>query len=457
MQHIVIVGNGITGITTARNLRKKSDAPITVISSETPFFYSRTALMYIYMGHMTYEDTKPYEDGFWKKNNITLKHGHVKEIDPSNTQILLDNGDSINYGILVIATGSKSNTFGWPGQDLKGVQGLYNLNDIQTLEKNTKDIDRGVIVGGGLIGIEMAEMLLSRNIAVSFLVRENHFWNIVLPDEEAMLIERHLREHHVDLKLSTELKEILPGSNGNVRGILTNKNETISCQFVGLTVGVSPNIEFLTGSEIETDRGILVNEFFETNIDNVYAGGDCAQFKAPLPGRRPVEQVWYTGRMHGEHIAANICGAPKPYEPGIWFNSAKFFDIEYQTYGLVPGKLPDDQDTFYWEHPSGKKSIRINYRKSDQSVTGFNLFGIRGRHAVCEHWIAEKCSLAHVLQNLGAMNFDPEFFIPFENECLTHYNGYFQQENVNLKTPKGLFSSYISSIFNKNAEKGKQL
>jgi NADH dehydrogenase FAD-containing subunit len=83
MQNIVIIGNGIAGITAARHIRKLSDYKITVISGETDHFFSRTALMYIYMGHMKYENTKPYEDWFWKKNRIDLKRAWVKEIDYS--------------------------------------------------------------------------------------------------------------------------------------------------------------------------------------------------------------------------------------------------------------------------------------------------------------------------------------------------------------------------------------
>ena len=127
MQHVVIIGNGIAGITTARHLRKLSDDRITVISAETDHFFSRTALMYIYMGHMKYEHTKPYEDWFWEKNRIELKRAYVSAVDTAKNELQFQDGSSLNYDKLVIATGSKPNKFGWPGQDSKGVQGLYTL------------------------------------------------------------------------------------------------------------------------------------------------------------------------------------------------------------------------------------------------------------------------------------------------------------------------------------------
>lgn len=416
MKHIVIIGNGISGITAARHIRKRSDHKITVISSETDHFFSRTALMYIYMGHMKYENIKPYEDWFWKKNKIDLVRDHVEKVETNSRILHLKSGDKITYDTLIIASGSKSNKFGWPGQDLLGVQGLYGYPDLELMEKNTKGIKRAVIVGGGLIGVEMTEMLLSRGIPVTFLVREPEFWSIVLPMQEARMISRHIRSHHVDLKLNTELKEILSDENGRVKAVVTGNNETIECQFVGLTVGVSPNIDFLKDSGIEVKRGVLVNEFLETNVPGVFALGDCVERKYDLPGRRNIEQVWYTGRMMGEVVAQTICGEKTTYEPGPWFNSAKFFDIEYQTYGNVWSELKSTEDDFYWEHASGTKCVRVVWDKNTNLFLGLNTFGIRMRHECFDRWLREKRSVDFVMEHLGEANFDPEFFQRHEQE-----------------------------------------
>lgn len=454
---IVILGNGIAGITAARHIRKRSDHAITVISDESDYFFSRTALMYVYMGHMRFKDTQPYEDWFWEKNRITLLRARVERIDFQEKKLFTIKGEAIPYDKLLLAVGSKSNKFGWPGQDLDGVHGLYHFQDLEAMERHTPGLERAVIVGGGLIGVEMAEMFHSRNIPVTFLVREPDFWNIVLPPEEARMVNRHLREHHIDLRLGTELKEILPDASGKkCAAVLTNKGEKIECGFVGLTVGVSPNIDFLKDTGLETNRGILVNEFLETNIPDVYAAGDCAELRQARPGRKPIEAVWYTGRMMGETAAYNIIRDwglgiensgtsnpqspipnPQSYNPGIWFNSAKFFDIEYQVYGDIQVKLPDNQATLYWEHPHGKKSIRLNFEKTSGRIVGFNLMGVRYRHEVCERWIRTNTHIEEVLQHLGMANFDPEFCPQHEAELVAIYN---QQtgKNLHLKQKRGL-------------------
>ena len=117
-RHIAILGNGITGVTAARFIRKKSDDRITIISAETDYFFSRTALMYIYMGHMSYEQTKPYEDWFWAKNRIDLRQGYVLRVDAANKALHFADQSVMHYDVLVLATGSTFRQAGWPGQEL---------------------------------------------------------------------------------------------------------------------------------------------------------------------------------------------------------------------------------------------------------------------------------------------------------------------------------------------------
>jgi NAD(P)H-nitrite reductase large subunit len=428
--HIAILGNGISGITAARFLRKLTDHQITVISAETDHFFSRTALMYVYMGHMRYEDIKPYEDWFWEKNRIGLKRGYVEQIDFEQKQLHFRKGDQLGYDKLILALGSTPNKFGWPGQDLRGVRGLYSYQDLEYMEAHSEGLKRAVIVGGGLIGIEMAEMFHSRHIPVTFLVRESAYWNAVLPREESEMVTRHIREHGIDLRLSTELKEIVDDGEGRACAVITGAGERIDCGYVGLTAGVHPSISWLKETALETDKGILVDDYLQTNLPDVYAIGDCAQIRNPKPGRRPIEAVWYTGRMMGETVAHTIGGQAVEYDPGIWFNSAKFMDIEYQVYGDVSGRMPDHYASVYWEHADGRKSIRIVYDQNTEEVVGFNLMGVRYRHEVCEQWLSQKASVEAVLQHLGLANFDPEFYQQFEREVVAQYN---QQTGRHLK------------------------
>ena len=444
MRHIVILGNGIAGITAARELRKSGDDRITVVSAETDHPFSRTALMYVYMGHLEFHHTKLYEDWFWAKNRIELLRAQVTEIDFDQKTLHYADTQTLQYDVLVLAVGSKPNFFGWPGQDLRGVQGLYGKPDLDRMEVDTKDIRQAVVVGGGLIGIELCEMLLSRNIHVTFLVREKSFWSSVLPAGESALVTRHIREHHVDLRTESELAEIKDDGSGRVGSVVLKNGETIPAQFVGVAVGVSPNLGFLENTSLEIDRGILVNERLETNLLGVYAIGDCTQHRTPPKGRKPLEQIWYTGRIMGETVAQIIAGKEITYDPGVFFNSAKFFDVEYQTYGNVANFLPNDESeqSFYWEHPAGKIALRINYRADNGAVTGMNTLGIRQRQAVWQQWITDGKSIQLVLEYLPLANFDPEFFRQYEPDILAKFNAENPGQAVRLKAKKGLFALF---------------
>lgn len=414
--HVVIVGNGIAGVTAA--LRVRAEQPewrVSIISGESRYHYSRPALMYVYMGQMRYQDAKPFEDSMWQERRIDLIRDWAVAVDTDRRLVRLHRGSPVAYDRLLIATGSKSNRFGWKGQDLAGVQGLYDLMDMELLGRNTNRCRNAVIVGGGLIGIELAEMLHAQGIPVTFLVREESYWDNVLPKEESGMINRLIREHGFDLKLSTQLQEIVDDGHGRVGAVVTDTGERILCQLVGLTAGVSPNIDLARGTSIGTGRGILVDASFRTSAEHVFAAGDCAEIQPGGDARNLIQQVWYTGRAQGEVAGRVIAGETCTYDPGIWFNSAKFLDLEYQVYGRVNMRLPGEKN-LYWEHPGNRHAVRIVYVNG--VVVGMNFMGIRYRHEVCERWIREQRSVAHVLTDLSAGNFDPEFFDRHEDEIV---------------------------------------
>jgi NADPH-dependent 2,4-dienoyl-CoA reductase/sulfur reductase-like enzyme len=430
---LVIIGNGIAGITAARHVRKLDpEARITVVSDESDHAYARTALMYLYMGHLQFAHTKLYEDRFWETNRIGLLRDRVLAVDTDARTLTLRDGGSLSYDRLLIATGSVPRFAGWPGQDLDGVQGFYDLQDLDRMEVGTEGITDAVVVGGGLIGVEVAEMLHTRGIHVTLLVRGGWYLPAALPREEGLMVAEHIRAHGIDLRLDTELAEALPDATGRVRAVRTNRGEEIAAQWLGIAIGVAPNVAFLDGSGLEIDRGVLVDEAMRTNVPGVFAAGDCAQHRTPPPGRPPIEPLWYAGREQGATAAFGLCDRPRSYAPGVFFNSAKFFDIEWQVYGDISPVLPDGHGTLLWQHPTEPKAIRLEYAGAPASgdgaappatrLVGVNVMGVRYRQDVCAHWIETGASIEVVLQNLGAANFDPEFSPQYEADLVAQYN-----------------------------------
>ena len=353
-------------------------------------------------------------------SNFYFRLTEVLTIDSEKRKIHTTIG-KLKYDYLIIATGSKPHKFGWPGQDLKGVVSLYHKQDLDAIETyapNNSVCKRAVIVGGGLIGIELAEMFHSRHIPVTFLVREQSYWSAILPSGESQMITNEIRKNGINLRLESNLKHINADENGRVKSIvIAETGEEIDCDIVGLTAGVSPNIGFLESSGIETNRGVLVDQNLQTNIKDIYAIGDCAEQRNAVEGRRPIEAVWYTGRIMGETVAQTICKKETQYTPGHWFNSAKFFDIEYQTYGTVTSTpVYEEEQQLFWKHPKKNNSIRLSFNPSTNTLLGCITMGVRLRHSVFDEWLTNKEPMDSVIKNFKTANFDPEFYPTYEKE-----------------------------------------
>ena len=225
--------------------------------------------------------------------------------------------------------------------------------------------------------------------------------------------------------MSTNLVEIVANEKGQATAIITDQGDTLPCQMVGLTAGVRPNIDFLKNSDLEINRGILVDQHLATNLPDIYAIGDCAELRAPLPHRNAIEAVWYVGRMMGETLAQSLTGNLSPYTPGHWFNSAKFFDIEYQTYGQISPLATQEENHFCWKHPEKNCMVRIAYHPKSRLFLGINTFGIRMRHEIFDQWLNEQTTIETVIENLSLANFDPEFYTQNEPQIIAAWQNQF--------------------------------
>ncbi len=410
---IYIIGNGVAGVSAAIRLRELSDTPVCIVSDETDYFFSRTALMYIFMGQMRFKDTKPYEDRFWDDQKIELKKARVLKIDSQIKKIIFEDQSWDFYDKLVIATGSLPIKLPLENNNLNGIASLYHLKDLEFLEKKQDEIQEASIIGGGLIGIELAEMLVSKGKKVNFLIRENYFWANVIAEKEARLIEEQIRAHGINLLKNREVIAFEGNENNDLMAIKTSKNERILSQYMGIAIGVRPNLNFEIDG-LATNRGIKVNAYLETNMTDIYAAGDCAELDSPQVGRRAIEAVWYAAREMGIILGKTLAGQKTKYEQGNWYNSAKFFDLEYQTYGNVPAVCSSDESEFYFEKDG--KLIRFVFNKSDHTFLGVNTWGIRLRHDFFEKILNQKRNISFVMEKIEFAFFDPEFYPKYRKE-----------------------------------------
>lgn len=409
----VIVGNGIAGITAAADLRQRDTrASIAIISRESDHFFSRTALMYEFAGQLCRTDLEPYPRNYYEQMNFQRVSALVTAIDTENKHVIIENMDPVPYDCLLVASGSRARVPDWQPDRVAGIGHFVTLQDLDWLKKAAIEArrrsGRAAVVGGGLIGVEVSEILLHAGLEVDFIVREDWYWPVALNRTESQFVAEHITQHGCSVLINTEVAEVLQTGNYITGVRLTDGREREASLLVS-AIGVVPNTSFLSdsGIQLSADRyqGVLVDEHMESSVAGVYAAGDCASVRWADGSIRP-QQLWYTARDQGRCAALNMLGEAISYNRGPLYNSAKFFDIEYTTAGSVNMPLEQGRE-WYQKVPGLPVSQRIVCQ--GDTVVGFNMLGSRWNHEYFLKWIAGKKSLDYVLGHLHSAQFDAEF------------------------------------------------
>jgi NADPH-dependent 2,4-dienoyl-CoA reductase/sulfur reductase-like enzyme len=417
----VILGNGVCGIEAALALRARdAEARISIVSDESDHFFSRPALMYIFAGQLRLQDTEPYDRGLYERMRFERVKARVSALDAGSRTLVLESGGTLDYDRLLLAVGSVARPAPWPGAVGPGVHAFVTLRDLEHLQADARPGQRAVVIGGGLIGVEVAEILHHRGLSVSFVIRESWYFPVALERREATLVAERMRSHGIDVRLGVDTDEILRDAEGRVRAVRAGGAE-IPCDLVVVAIGVVPNTGFLRGSTVglAATGAVETDEALRTNAPDVWAAGDCANVTWIDGSRRP-EQLWYTARDQGRVAAASMLGDDARYTRGTWYNSAKFFDLEYTTAGWVPASLDPDNSpadpgpevrTWFHRVPGTFESQRIVCR--GDRVVGFNMLGSRWNHEVLLRFIHERRDLSWVTARLHEAQFDEEFTSPY--------------------------------------------
>lgn len=384
--HVVIIGNGVAGITAARTIRELSDHSVTVIADEAPYHFSRPAMMYVSLGQLEREHIKPYRDDDWQKLGIKLVHETCVGIDAQSRVCVLANGSSIQADVIVFATGSEPRRHPADIRLDRRLLTYTRLSDVDKLALAIKSTSHAAVIGGGLIGAEVAEVLVRHRVPTTWYIREEGVYSSHLPCEESQMITDHVRKHGVDVRTNT---------------VITCDDDLGDADLVVVAIGMQSVIRLAVQAGVDCRNGILVTERFATSCNNVYAIGDCAE--TPWG----VMQGWYCGREHGLQLAHILCGRVSSYMPAMSFNSAKFFDLEWQVYGSMPS-VPEQ--SFIWCDEGAERLLRIAY-DHDGIVVGVHAIGMRLRHEVCREWIESRWHVDAARNVITTALFEPQLSV----------------------------------------------
>ena len=344
MTRYVIIGAGVAGVAAAEAIRSLDEhGKIYMVSNDPHGFYSRPGLAYYLSGEINAQGIFPAHQRDWLNQNVHYIRGNVTRILPDEHEIFVGPSGRMIYDRLLLAPGSEAAPMKIAGYDLGSVVKMDDFEDAKRIYQLSRKAKSAVVIGGGITALELVEGLAAQRIKVHYFLRGDRYWSNVLDEDESRIIEKKLGEDGVQIHYHTETKEIL-GKRGKVSGVVTNNNETIKCQMVAYAVGIRPRLTLAKTAGLATERGVLVDEFMQTNQPDIFAAGDVAQVFDPLTGRSVVDSLWNPARGQGYTAGLNMAGDRKVYIKEIVFNITRLAGITTTIIGTVGSGNSSDMD-----------------------------------------------------------------------------------------------------------------
>ncbi|MGA2772014.1 MAG: FAD-dependent oxidoreductase [Bryobacteraceae bacterium] len=316
--HVVVVGSSAAGIAACESAREHAPGcSITLVTADASPQYSRPLLSYVLAGRIG----RPAI--YWPEADLNVHVlsavGHALACQ----SLLLDDGTQLTFDRLIVATGARAATLSIPGAGFAGVHALRNLEDLDQIEKQAGPGRRAVVLGGGNVGLQTCEALLARGVTVTVVVTSPHLLSQMVDAEAGRRIADLFIRHGLNVRTGRDAVEIV--GEGRVEGVRLDDGELIGADLVIVGKGIKPNVEWLRGSGVRVDRGIVVDRCGRTSVPGIFAAGDCAEAIDPLTGRSAVSGIWPVAYEMGRAAGAAAVGVERPSAGALRMNASRFF------------------------------------------------------------------------------------------------------------------------------------
>jgi NAD(P)H-nitrite reductase large subunit len=246
----------------------------------------------------------------------------------------LEDASRLAYDRLLIAVGAQATRLDVPGADLEGVVKLDHMEDARYILKLARRGRTAVVAGGGITALELVEGLRARGVKVHYLLRGERYWSNVLDEHESKIIEHRLQEERVNIHYHAELIEVL-GKRSRVQGVRLLDGRTLRCDILAYAIGIRPRVDLARAAGLAVDRGILANEYLQTNHSDIYVAGDVAQVYDPLSKRSIIDSLWGPAREQGAAAGLNMAGQRQAYLKKAPFNVTRLAGLTTTIIGTV--------------------------------------------------------------------------------------------------------------------------
>ena len=430
-QKIVLIGNGMAGVRCVDEILKlePNRFEVTIFGSENHPNYDRIQLSKVLQGDTAIDDITLNDWNWYEKNNILLYSGEtVLRIDTNKQIVYSDSNREVIYDQLILATGSVPFILPIPGADKKGVTAFRNIEDCEKMIEYSNHFKKAAVIGGGLLGLEAARGLLNLGMEVDVIHLGDYLMERQLDENAANMLRKELEKQGMNFLLRKQTAEILGESR--VEGLRFSDGDEIKADLIVMAVGIKANTQLAIQSGIPVNRGIIVNDYMETDIPNVYAVGECAEHRGMVYGL--VAPLYEQGKV----LAGKICEVEgKPYEGTVLSTKLKVSGVDV----FSAGEINDDEHTKAikefneWEGTYKKVLIR------EDKISGAVLFGNTKEGNKLLSMINNRADVSEYLDTEKGENSGLSFMATLPNEeIICGCNGVTKGEIVDAIETQGL-------------------
>ncbi len=335
----VIIGYSTTAVNAIKAIREYDKESEIIVITEEDKLYSRPLISYYLAKKVSKDKLNFVEDDFDKKYNLTVRYStYVETIDIKQKRVKTNDKRFINFDKLLITVGGTPIIPEIQGykENIKGIFTFTKLQDVFKLQEyiNKNKIKHGVILGGGLIGIKCAEGLLANDISLKIIDIADRLLANTFDKDASSYIEKKLKENNSEFIPRDTIVKIT-SKNGVLSSVTLKSGKKINTKLLIIAVGVKPNLSIVKNTEIKVNRGIVVDEYMQTNIKDVFAAGDVAETKNLIADEKMVLAIWPAASLQGRIAGLNMVGKNVKYSGLFPMNSVEILGIPSISFGLT--------------------------------------------------------------------------------------------------------------------------
>jgi 3-phenylpropionate/trans-cinnamate dioxygenase ferredoxin reductase subunit len=331
----VIIGDGVAGSSAAETLREEApDAEITVITDEGEALYNRILIKEFAKGKLPEAPISIHQPEWYEERDIDLRlNTVVVDIDPEAGAVETHESETLEYDKLLVATGGTPAQLPVEGSDADGVHHFWTFQDARRIKRNVETAESGVVIGAGLLGIDLAAICGAQGVEANYLMRGQCWWRYALDEEGGGIMHQAMRDVGVTPVFDSGADHFETDGDGRVVATVDSNGERYDSEFVGIAIGLDMNTELMQGTGIETDDGIVVDEYMRTNYDDIFAAGDITRYHDVILGEQAQNGAWGSAKEQGTIAARNMVEYGSEEFRWVPTYSITHFDFPFLSFG----------------------------------------------------------------------------------------------------------------------------